>query len=227
MLKPWLREEWCIPEVSPEFVWHMEDVLDLYAAPFDPNRPVVCFDERPYQLLADGRAPLPVAPGRPARIDYEYQRAGSCNLFLAVQPLAGWRHVVVTARRTAIDFAHQIKALVDEQFPDAAVIRLVLDQLNTHTPAALYSAFPPEGARRLARKLEIHHTPKHGSWLNIAEVELAVLATQCLDRRLASTAQATVEIAAWENRRNAAKATVDWRFTTDQARQKLHRLYPK
>jgi hypothetical protein len=147
----------------------MEDVLDLYAAPLDPSRPVVCFDDRPYQLLADVRPPLPVRPDRPARVDYEYERAGTGNLFLMVQPLAGWRHAVVTQRRTAVDFAQQIKALVDEHFPDAVVIRLVLDQLNTHSPAALYSAFPAEDARRLARKLEIHHTPKHGSWLNIAE----------------------------------------------------------
>jgi hypothetical protein len=227
MLKPWQREEWCIPEVSPEFVWHMEDVLDLYAEPLDPVRPVVCFDERPYQLLADVRPPLPVRPDKPARIDYEYHRAGTCNLFLAVQPLAGWRHVVVTERRTAVDFAQQIKTLVDEHFPEATVIRLVLDQLNTHTPAALYAAFPSPEARRLVRKLEIHQTPKHGSWLNMAEIELAVLATQCLNRRLSDPAVLAAEIAAWEARRNAAQATIDWRFTIDHARQKLHRLYPK
>ncbi len=204
----------------------MEDILDLYAEPYAPRRPVVCFDERPYQLLEEKRAPLPMEPGRPRREDYEYERRGSCNLFLVFQPLTGWRHVEVTDRRTSEDFARQMKWLVDEAFPEAEVIRVVLDHLNTHTPAALYQTFPPEEARRLTRKLEFHYTPKHGSWLNMAEIEYSVLTRQCLNRRLPDKESVRREVKAWEEGRNATQATVEWRFTTADARRKLHRLYP-
>jgi hypothetical protein len=204
----------------------MEDVLDLYAAPYDPARPVVCFDERPCQLVAETRTPLPARPGQPAIVDYEYRRNGTCNVFATLEPLAGWRHVDVTAHRTAVDFAHQMRWLVDDAYPDAERIRVVLDNLNTHTPASLYAAFPPAEARRIAQKLELHHTPKHGSWLNMVECELSVLSRQCLNRRLPDVATMRAEVAAWEDRRNAESATVHWHFTTAQARRKLRRLYP-
>jgi hypothetical protein len=204
----------------------MEDVLDLYAAPPDPRRPLVCFDELPYQLVSETRTPRPARPGRAARYDYEYKREGTANVFLHVAPHLGWRHVAVTARRTAQDFAHQMRALVDEHFPQAEVIRLVSDNLNTHGAAALYATFAPAEARRLARKLEFHHTPPHGSWLNMAEIELSVLSGQCLARRLCARPTLAAEAAAWERRRNAARATITWRFTAADARVKLHRVYP-
>jgi hypothetical protein len=204
----------------------MEDVLDLYAAPPDPQRPLVCFDELPYQLVSETRTPRPARPGRAAQYDYEYKREGTANVFLHVAPHLGWRHVAVTARRTAQDFAHQMRALVDEHFPQAEVIRLVSDNLNTHTPAALYATFPPEEARRIAKRLEFHHTPPHGSWLNMAEIELSVLSGQCLARRLGDRQTLATEAAAWERRRNAARATITWRFTAADARVKLHRVYP-
>jgi DDE superfamily endonuclease len=204
----------------------MEDVLDLYAEPPDPARPRVCFDELPYQLISETRAPRPARPGRPTQVDYEYKREGTANLFLIAQPEAGWRHVDATDRRTSRDFAEQMRALVDVHFPHATVIRVVLDNLNTHTLARLYEAFPAAEARRIARKLEFHATPKHGSWLNMAEIELGVLAGQCLHRRIGDRPTLQREIAAWEERRNIARATIDWRFTTDHARLKLHRLYP-
>ncbi len=204
----------------------MEDVLDLYAAPPDPLRPRVCFDELPYQLVSETRAPLPAAPGRPERYDYEYKREGTANLFLLARPEAGWRHVDVTERRTGRDFAEQMRRLVDVHFPEAEVIRVVLDNLNTHTLAVLYEAFPAAEARRIARKLELHPTPKHGSWLNMAEVELGVLSGQCLDRRIPDMETLRREVAAWQAARNAARATIAWRFTAQDARVKLHRLYP-
>ncbi len=204
----------------------MEDVLDLYAEPEDPERPRVCFDECPYQIISEVRTSLPMRPGRPARYDYEYKRQGTCNLFLFVQPHVGWRHVKVTARRTKLDFAHCMRDLVDIHFPEARVIRVVLDHLNTHTPASLYEAFEPAEARRIVRKLEFHHTPKHGSWLNMAEIELSVLSDQCLDRRLPDQQTVVQEVAAWETWRNAERATIDWRFGTQEARVKLKRLYP-
>lgn len=204
----------------------MEDVLDLYAEPFDPLRPVVCFDEKSLQLVKETRRPLPAAPGRSARFDYEYERAGTANLFLFLAPQSGWRHVKVTERRTAVDFAHCMSELVYVHFRDADRIRVVLDNLNTHTPASLYEAFAPDVARHITQKLEFHYTPEHGSWLNMAEVELSVLSTQCLKRRLPDAETAWREIAAWEVDRNARRATVDWRFTTSDARAKLHRLYP-
>lgn len=204
----------------------MEDVLDLYAEPYDPKRPQVCLDESPYQLISETRQPVPVEPGQPARVDYEYKREGTCNLFMFFQPLAGWRHVKVTERRTGADFAQCLKDLVDVHYPDAEVIRLVTDQLNTHRPAVLYAAFEPEEARRIARKIEWHYTPKHGSWLDMAEVEFAVLLRQCLDRRLADITTVQRVVAAWEQCRNRVQATVNWQFTTDKARAKLERLYP-
>ena len=215
-----------IPTVSAEFVYHMEDVLDLYAEQEDPKRPRVCFDECPYQLISEVRVVIPAAPGRPARIDYEYKREGTCNLFMFVCPERGWRHVKVTQRRTILDVAHCFKDLVDLYFPEAEVIRVVMDQLNTHTLSVLYEVFDPSEARRIARKLEIHHTPKHGSWLNMAEIELAVVTGQCLDRRLPDMPTVRREVAAWEQRRNQAKATINWHFTNDTARGKLERIYP-
>ena len=203
----------------------MEDVLDLYAEAYDPKRPVVCLDESPYQLVSEKREPIPVAPAQPTRYDYEYKREGTCNLFMLFQPLAGWRHVKVTERRTGEDFAHCLKALVDVHFPDAAVIRLVTDQLNTHRPAVLYATLEAEEARRIARKLEWHYTPKHGSWLDMAEVELAVLSRQCLDRRIPDMETVEGVVGLWEERRNEARARVEWQFTTDQAREKLGRIY--
>jgi hypothetical protein len=204
----------------------MEEVLDLYAEPEDPRRPRVCFDERPYQLISEVRHPLPGKPGQPERYDYEYKREGTCNLFLFVRPHTGWRHVKVTKRRTTQDFAQCMKDLVDIHFPDAEVIRVVLDNLNTHTPAALYQVFEPAEARRIVRKLEFHYTPKHGSWLNMAEIELSVLSRQCLDRRLPDTDTLSREIVAWEAQRNVDQVTIHWRFTAQDARIKLQRLYP-
>ena len=204
----------------------MEDVLDLYAEPYDVRRPQACFDESPVQLVSEVRHPLPTRPGQPARYDYEYRREGTANLFLFVQPLRGWRHVNVTPRRTASDFADQMRELVDVHFPQAEVIRLVVDNLNTHTPAALYETFPPAEARRLTRKLEFHYTPKHGSWLNMAECEFAVLAKQGLARRVPDAASLRREVTAWQDRRNRAKTRINWRFATVDARAKLHRLYP-
>ena len=204
----------------------MEDVLDLYAEPPDPARPVVCLDERPYQLLDHVRPPQPPAPGRPAREDHEYRRCGTCCVAVAFDPGRGWRHATVSERRARADFAGWLRELADVHYPEAELIRLVVDNLNTHTPASLYAAFPAEEARRLARRFEFHHTPKHGSWLNMVEVELSVLADQCLGRRLPDLEAVARAVAAWEAARNAAGATVAWRFTTDRARAKLHRLYP-
>ena len=208
------------------FVACMEDVLDLYAEAPDPARPLVCFDEMPYQLLGDVRPPEACTPGRAAREDYEYTREGTCNLFLTLAPHLGWRHVAVTERRTAVDVAHQFRALVDVHFPEAAVVRVVLDNLNVHRLAVLYEAFPPAEARRIARKLELHHTPKHGSWLNMDEVEFSVLERQCLAQRLATRDAVAAVVAPWERDRNAAHTTVTWRFTTETARTRLAKLYP-
>jgi hypothetical protein len=204
----------------------MEDVLDLYAEPYDKRRPQVCFDESPVQLVSEIRKPLPLQAGRPVCYDYEYKREGTANLFLFVQPLKGWRQVNVTARRTKQDFAQQMKLLVDVYFPEAELIRLVADNLNTHSPAALYEAFAPEEARRITRKLEFRYTPKHGSWLNMAECEFAVLAKQCLDRRIPDIASLCRETAAWQARRNQNYTKIKWCFNTVDARVKLKRLYP-
>jgi hypothetical protein len=201
-------------------------VLEVSTRPSDPRRPLVCFDETSKQLLRDARPPQWPAPGRPAQVDYEYEREGVVNLFLCCEPLAGQRWVDVTAQRTRRDWAQQIQQLVDVRYPDAERIVLVMDHLNVHTPGALYDVFPPAEAKRLADKLEIHHTPKHGSWLTIAEIELSVLSRQCLDRRVPDAATLTREVHAWQERRNAAARPVDWRFTTADARIKLKRLYP-
>tara|TARA_Y100000294_G_C8520945_1_gene322856 strand:- start:46 stop:708 length:663 start_codon:yes stop_codon:yes gene_type:complete len=212
--------------VSAEFVATMEDVLDLYAEPYDPRRPVVCFDETSTQLLSEPRPALPAKPGRPRRQDYEYRREGTRNLFLTCEPLRGWRHVAITQRRTQQDFAHQMRWLVDQAYPEAQVVRVVLDNLNTHRAASLYQAFPAPEARRIVKRLEFHHTPKHGSWLNMAEIEFSVLARSCLRRRVPDEATLCREIQALEQERNATQATINWRFTAQDARRKLHRLYP-
>lgn len=204
----------------------MEDVLDVYKQPYDPLYPQVCFDECSKQLVAETRLPLPIEPGQPERYDYEYERNGVCNLFLFSEPLRGWRHVTVTDRRTSIDYAQQMKYLVDECYPHAIKILLVHDQLNTHVPASLYKAFEPSEAKRILDKLEIHYTPKHGSWLNMAEIELSVLARQCLDQRIPDKQTLQREVANWELSRNRLCRKIDWRFTTDDARIKLKRLYP-
>lgn len=204
----------------------MEDVLDVYQRPGDSTRPVICLDETSRQVLADVRAPLPVTPGHPTRHDPEYVRDGVVNCFLVTEPLRGWRQVRVSQQRTRLDFAHCIKELVEIHYPQAERLVLVMDQLNTHSPASLYAAFPPAEARRLADKLEIHYTPKHGSWLNMAEIELSVLQRQCLDRRLGTRATLEHEVAAWVAARNTAVTGIDWHFTTSDARIKLKRLYP-
>jgi hypothetical protein len=204
----------------------MEDVLELYAEPYDSQYPVVCIDESPYQLLSETRQPVLAKPGQPARYDYEYRREGTCNLFMVFEPLRGWRHVKVTERRTAKDYAQCLKDLVDEHYPKATLISIVQDNLNTHTPAALYEVFAPAEARRLISKLDFRYTPKHGSWLNMAEIEFAVLTSQCLDRWVGERASLERKVAAWEGRRNEAQAKVNWRFTTKHARSKLQRLYP-
>jgi DDE superfamily endonuclease len=204
----------------------MEDVLDVYQRPADPARPLVCLDETSRQVVAEVRDPLPLRSGRAARHDPEYERTGVVNLFLVTEPLRGWRQVRVSDRRTRIDWAHCVKDLVDVHYPAAERIVLVMDQLNTHSPASLYEAFPPPEAKRLAGKLEIHYTPKHGSWLNMAEIELSVLQRQCLDRRLGDRATMQREVAAWVAARNGTPASIDWRFTTADARIKLKRLYP-
>lgn len=204
-------------------------MLDLYEEPYDPKRPVVCFDELPYQMVAQTRTPIPAKLGRPARYDYEYSRRGTANLFALFEPKACWRHLDVTERRTAIDFAQQMRALVDEHYPQAEKVRVVLDNLNTHTPAALYRAFEPKEpkeARRIVGKLEFHYTPKHGSWLNQVEIEFSVLTRQCLSGRIPDKETLSQESGAWEQARNEAGATVEWRFTSEDARQKLERLYP-
>jgi hypothetical protein len=204
----------------------MEDVLEVYHRPHDPRRPVVCLDETSKQLIRETRIPVPAAPGRPARTDYEYERNGTANLFMLFAPLEGWRHVKVTDRRTASDYAQVLKDLSDTHFPAAARIVLVQDNLNTHAPASLYEAFPPAEARRLVERFEWHFTPKHGSWLDMAECELSVLTGQCLDRRIPNKASLTTEVAAWQARRNKKHAKADWHFTSNDARTKLRRLYP-
>jgi len=204
----------------------MEDVLEVYHRPQDPERPVVCLDETSKQLIAETRVPIAAKPGRPARYDYEYERNGTANLFMLFAPLEGWRHVEVTDRHTALDYARRLKELSDEYFPNAARIILVQDNLNTHKPASLYEAFPAPEARRLVERFEWHYTPKHGSWLNLAESELSVLSRQCLSRRIPDKQTLNVEVAAWRAERNKKHATADWQFTTADARVKLKRLYP-
>ena len=205
----------------------MEDVLEVYTRPYDERFPQVCLDEKSKQLVGEVREPLAAGPGRVARHDYEYERKGTANLFIVCEPLAGWRHISVTERRTKVDWAHCIKELVDVHYPHAERIVLVLDNLNTHTPAALYEAFDPAEARRLCERLEIHYTPKHGSWLNMAEIELSVLARQCLDQCIPDREALAGEVDAWEAKRNVAESSIDWRFTSDEARIKLKHLYPE
>ena len=221
-----MRKKWVIPSVGAEFVWQMEDVLAVYARPYDPKQPVVCLDEMPVQLIAEKRRPLPAQPGKPERYDYEYRRNGTRNLFVFFQPLAGWRHVWITERRTKKEYAHALRYLVDEAFPEAEVVVVVQDNLNTHTPAALYETFEPAEARRILERLEFHYTPKHGSWLNMVEIELGILSEQCLDRRNPYEDTLRREIAAWVAARNEQRATVHWRFDIPDARTKLARLYP-
>ena len=228
ILKPHLKQQWVIPpDASAAFVANMEDVLEVYQRPRDPERPVVCLDETSKQMIVETRAPIPAKPGRKARHDYEYERNGVANLFMMFAPLEGWRHVKVTDRHTAIDYAHALRDLSDVHFPGAAKIVLVQDNLNTHKPASLYEAFPAAEARRLVERFEWHYTPKHGSWLDMAESELGVLATQCLDRRIPDKQTLTNEVAAWKTNRNKHHAKADWQFTTADARVKLKRLYPQ
>jgi transposase len=225
-LKPWQKKMWCLPRIDAEFVARMEDILDLYAEPPDPKRPVVCFDETPSQLIGETRIPQPPEPGKPARYDYEYERKGTANLFVFLDRLRCWRHVKVTDTKTKIDFARCMRDLVDIHYPEAELIRVVLDNLNTHTAAALYEIFPPEEARRILRRIEFHYTPKHASWLNMAEIEIGVMNQQCLDRRIPLKSILIAELAAWEEQRNDEKCTINWLFTIDKAREKMGRCYP-
>ena len=227
-MHPHLSKYWKIPpDCNGAFVACMEDVLDLYHAPYDEQFPLVCMDESNKQLIGEVHDPIPVAPGRARIEDHEYVRNGVASIFMEVEPLGGRRHVEITERRTRVDFAWFIKGMLDERYPNATKVRLVMDNLNTHNTASLYEAFPPEEARRLAERLEIHYTPKHGSWLNVAEIELSVLQSQCLDRRIPDVGMMRDEVAAWEADRNNRASKTTWRFTTVQARIKLKRLYPK
>ena len=227
ILKPHLQKQWVIPpEANAAFVASMEDVLEVYQRPHNPDRPVVCLDETTKQLIKETRVPVPAKPGQPARHDYEYERNGTANLFMLFAPLEGWRHVEVTDRHAALDYAQVLKDLSDRHFPGTSKIVLVQDNLSTHKPASLYEAFPAAQARRLVERFEWHYTPKHGSWLNMAETELSVLSRQCLDRRIPNKQALIEEVAAWEEDRNKSHTKADWQFTTADARIKLKRLYP-
>lgn len=225
-LKPWLKKMWCIPKVDAEYVARMEDVLELYAEPLDPQRPVVCFDETPRQLIGESRVAVAAKPGQPARVDYEYVRNGTANVFVFLDVHRPWRHAKVTDRRAAGDFAICMRELVDKHYPRAERIRVVLDNLSTHTPAALYETFESAEARRILRRLEFHYTPKHASWLNMVEIEIGVMVSQCLDRRIPTKEILASEITAWERARNRDRARIKWQFTVDCARKKLGRAYP-
>ncbi len=214
------------PRKSAAFVWRMESVLDLYEEPYDEKRPVVCFDERPCQLIGDVIEPLPPKPGQVARYDSHYNRGGTCHVLMSFEPLTGWRQAQVTKRRRKQEFAHSMRHLAEDLYPQAEKIRLVLDNLSTHTPAAFYESFPAEQARRLARRIEFCYTPVHGSWLNMVEIELSVLVRQCLKRRLPDMETLEREVQAWQTERNRSGSSVDWRFTTEDARTKLRSLYP-
>ena len=214
------------PNANADFVCAMEDVLEVYQRPYNPQRPVVCLDEATKQLVKETRCTIPAAPGRPERSDYEYERNGTANLFMISEPLAGRRRVKVTDRRTKVDFAQVVWEIVEEDYADVETIVLVMDNLNTHKPASLYEAFEPAEARRILDRLEIHYTPKHGSWLDMAEIELNVLTKQCLDRRIPDQLTLIEEVSAWETSRNDSACKVDWHFTTENARTKLKRLYP-
>lgn len=226
-IKPWQQKMWCIAALTPEYVARMEDVLELYAEAPDPRRPVVCFDETPRQLIGEVRVPIAARPGKPARLDYEYVRNGTANVFMFVDANRPWRHAKVTEQRTCIDFAECMRDLVDIHYPEAERIRVVLDNLSTHSAGALYQAFPPAEARRILRRLEFHFTPKHASWLNMVEIEIGVMVKQCLDRRIPDKATLIAEIAGWQRRRNASGASINWLFTVERAREKLGRHYPK
>ena len=226
-LKPWRKDMWCIPRIDGEYVARMENVLDLYAEAPDPERPVVCFDESPVQLIGEVREPIAPEPGQLERYDYEYRRNGTANLFVFLDAHRSWRKVKVTARRTAQDYAQCMQELVDVHYPKAACIRLVQDNLSTHSAGSLYEAFPPAEARRILRRLEFHYTPKHASWLNMVEIEIGVLQGQCLDRRIDDPGRLSREVTAWERQRNAAGARIEWMFTTAKARTKMGRAYPK
>ena len=226
-LKPWRRKMWCIPEVDADYVARMEDVLDLYAEALDPRRPVICFDESPIQLIGEARRSIPPEPGQIERYDCEYRRNGTANLFVFLDVNRPWRKVKVTERRTAIDFAVCMRELAEIHYPKAELIRVVLDNLSTHSVGAFYQAFPAEHARRLLRRIEFHYVPKHASWLNMVEIEIGVLSSQCLDRRIESRQLLVAEVAAWEKKRNAARARVNWSFTTEKARSKMGRAYPR
>jgi transposase len=225
-IKPWQEKMWCIPKVDAEFVARMEDVLALYAEPPDERRPVVCFDETPRQLIGEERIPIPAEPGKRARYDYEYVRNGTANVFMFVDVNRPWRHAKVTDQRTGADFAECMRDLVDEHYPEADRIRVVLDNLSTHSLAALYERFEPAEARRILSRLEFHFTPKHASWLNMVEIEIGVMVRQCLNRRIADKPTLIVEIAKWEHRRNREGAQIEWLFTVERAREKLGRVYP-
>ena len=226
-LKPWRKDMWCIPQVDAEYVARLEDVLDLYAEEPDPKQPVVCFDESPVQLIGEVRPPIPAAPGQLERYDCEYKRNGTANLFVFLNVHQPWRKIKVTESRAAVDFAACMRDLADVHFPKAERIRIVLDNLSTHSAGALYQAFPAPEARQLLRRLEFHYVPKHASWLNMVEIEIGVLAGQCLDRRIETIEQLTAETAAWEQQRNAANARIKWMFTTDKALAKMGRAYPQ
>jgi len=225
-IKPWQKKMWCIPKVDGEFAARMEDVLALYAEPADARRPVVCFDETPRQLIGEARVPTRAEPGKRARYDYEYVRNGTANVFMFIDVNRPWRHAKVTDQRTALDFADCMKDLVDVHYPDAQRIRVVLDNLSTHSGGALYERFPPSEARRILDRLEFHYTPKHASWLNMVEIEIGVKVGQCLDRRIPDKVTLVSEVASWERRRNAERARINWMFTIDRARLKLRRAYP-
>lgn len=215
------------PHSHADFVAHMEDILKIYQMPYDPKIPVVCMDEQPYQLIKETRAPIPCKPGQLEKIDFEYERAGVTNHFMFTEPLAGWRKVSLRERKTAVDWAQEVKNLLDDDYKDRAKVILVCDNLSTHKIASFYEAFAPEEARRLAEKIEIHYTPKHGSWLNVAEIELSVLTKQCLSRRIANPETLKDEVTAWAKKRNSDQTGVDWQFTAENARIKLKKLYPK
>lgn len=226
-LKPHLVKMWCIPpKANAEFVWRMEDVLEVYKRPYDPRFPVICMDESSKQLVGEKRPPMPVQPKQPARIDSEYERKGTCNLFIFLEPLRGWRKVWVTDQRRKVEWAYCVRQLLEEIYPAAVKIVMVCDNLNTHTGGSLYEAFPAKEAKRLCDRLEFHPTPKHGSWLNMAETELSVLSGQCLNRRMESKELVIQETSAWEETRNRTEAKIRWRFTTEDARIKLEKLYP-
>ena len=225
-LKPWRQKMWCIPEVNGEYVARMEDVLDLYAEAPDPQRPVVCFDESPIQLIGETRQPLPAMPGQVARVDYEYRRNGTVNLFVMLDAHRPWRRVKATDQRTACDFAQCMRELVEVDYPRAERIRVVMDNLSTHTPGSLYETFPAAQAHRILRRLEFHFVPKHASWLNMVEIEIGVLRSQCLDRRIGERERLEAEVAAWQRRRNAEGARITWMFTVERAREKMGHAYP-